>query len=631
MELLNVPTIGAVDSKVLLLDGVTAKSAPITVAGRELIACDSNVSQRESLGLGALATLSSINLSTNFAVGVLPIAKGGTGSNSGLPYGSVKDLTYPSILGRKANTTGNAELLSASDVLNMIGTTHGSILYRGASGWLELAPGTPGYALVTQGPNQNPAWSTVTASVSNGDKGDITVSNSGTTWIIDNDVVTYAKIQNVSATNKVLGRKSLGPGDVEEIDCTTAGRAIIGAADAASQRTILELVSIATTGSASDLGTGTIPDARFPALTGDVTSTAGTVSTTIAANAVTTTKIANDNVTYAKIQNVSATNKVLGRSSLGPGDIQEIDCTAAGRAIIGAADAASQRTVLELVEIATTGSADHLGTGTVPAARFPALTGDITSTAGTVSTTIGANAVTTSKIANDNVTYAKIQNVAASRILGRKANTAGDIEECTLSEVLDLVGSPSQGDILYRNATGWTRLGAGTANYFLKTQGPNANPVWAEVASGSGGKTAVLQFSSPSLALSVGIPVTANKDAYPMRGYALTQKVYTRHKVDFNPTSYELAIVIETEIFTGSAAGEAPNPIGLTLEYSTNDSTWIKVADWDLRDVLGLTTISGALSISGTPTYVLFRLMSYNQNAVAYNLNAFNLVLNVWK
>lgn len=116
-----------------------------------------------------------------------------------------------------------------------------------------------------------------------------------------------------------------------------------------------------------------------------------------------------------------------------------------------------------------------------------------------------------------------------------------------------------------------------------------------------------------------------------MRGYALTQKVYTRHKVDFNPTSYELAIVIETEIFTGSAAGEAPNPIGLTLEYSTNDSTWIKVADWDLRDVLGLTTISGALSISGTPTYVLFRLMSYNQNAVAYNLNAFNLVLNVWK
>jgi hypothetical protein len=35
--------------------------------------------------------------------------------------------------------------------------------------------------------------------ISNGDKGDITVSSSGNLWVIDNDAVTYAKIQNVSA------------------------------------------------------------------------------------------------------------------------------------------------------------------------------------------------------------------------------------------------------------------------------------------------------------------------------------------------------------------------------------------------------------------------------------------------
>jgi hypothetical protein len=54
--------------------------------------------------------------------------------------------------------------------------------------------------------------------VSDGDKGDITVSSSGTVWTIDNDAVTYAKMQNVSAASRLLGRGSAsGAGDPEEI------------------------------------------------------------------------------------------------------------------------------------------------------------------------------------------------------------------------------------------------------------------------------------------------------------------------------------------------------------------------------------------------------------------------------
>ncbi len=71
-------------------------------------------------------------------------------------------------------------------------------------------------------------------------------------------------------------------------------------------------------------------------LLGDVTGTGiGTVTTTIANDAVTTvkiindavttSKILNDNVTYAKIQNVSAASKLLGRGSAGgSGDVEEI-------------------------------------------------------------------------------------------------------------------------------------------------------------------------------------------------------------------------------------------------------------------------------------------------------------------
>ena len=59
--------------------------------------------------------------------------------------------------------------------------------------------------------------------------------------------------------------------------------------------------------------TGTLQAAQFPALTGEVTTSAGSLATTITANAV----------TYAKMQNVSTTKKLLG-SSASTTPVQEI-------------------------------------------------------------------------------------------------------------------------------------------------------------------------------------------------------------------------------------------------------------------------------------------------------------------
>lgn len=60
-----------------------------------------------------------------------------------------------------------------------------------------------------------------TAGLSDGDYGDITISGTGTTFTIDANVVTFAKMQQVS-TDVFLGRDTAGTGNIEAMSVATA-------------------------------------------------------------------------------------------------------------------------------------------------------------------------------------------------------------------------------------------------------------------------------------------------------------------------------------------------------------------------------------------------------------------------
>lgn len=140
-----------------------------------------------------------------------------------------------------------------------------------------------GFAYLTLGTNLSITGTTINATggggLSDADYGDITVSGTGTVMTIDNDVVTYAKMQNVSATDRLLGRDTAGAGDAEEL---TVG------------------------GGLEFTGSGGI---QRSALTGDVTASAGSGATTIANNAVSLAKMAD-----------VATSTVFYRKTAGSGD-----------------------------------------------------------------------------------------------------------------------------------------------------------------------------------------------------------------------------------------------------------------------------------------------------------------------
>lgn len=189
-------------------------------------------------------------------------------------------------------------------------------------------------------------------------------------------------------------------------------------------------------------------------LTGDVTgSGTGSFAATIA----------NDAVTFAKFQNIT-TARLLGRATAGSGDMEEITLgtnlsftgttlNAAGSGgTVTSVSVTTANGVSGVVADPTTTPAITLTLGAITPASVAAVgtvtgsnlsgtnTGDqtITLTGDVTGSGTGSFAAT---IANDAVTFAKIQNITTARLLGRATAGSGDTEEITLGTNLSFTGT----------------------------------------------------------------------------------------------------------------------------------------------------------------------------------------------
>lgn len=66
----------------------------------------------------------------------------------------------PGISSAVTSVAGATGAVTATQILDAIGSTQGYLLYRSASGWTYLAPGSAGQVLISGGAGANPSWAT---------------------------------------------------------------------------------------------------------------------------------------------------------------------------------------------------------------------------------------------------------------------------------------------------------------------------------------------------------------------------------------------------------------------------------------------------------------------------------------
>jgi trimeric autotransporter adhesin len=396
-------------------------------------------------------------------------------ANSAVTNAKMANMANNTVKGNNSGGSAAPSDLTASNVLDMIGTVQGDVLYRNASTWVVLAPGTSGQVLTTGGAAANPSWTTngsgtvtsvtftgdgtllsstpssavtssgtLTATLANASGGTVFGRSAGTTGApsytstpvlgINASVAGTLGLANGSASGTTITLQNLGNTTAYNFNLpTTAGTAGQVLTSQAGGSTSMTWTT-PTTGTVTSVATGS-------GLTGGTITSTGTIS------------VATNGITNALFRQ-SAANTIVGNPTGSTANVTDITLGSTLSFVSGGlqttalsgditTSANSFVTTLATVNsnVGTFTALTVNGKGLVTAATNLALTGDVTGTASgsSLATTIANNAVTTVKINNAAVTYAKIQNESANTLLGNPTGSPAAPSEITLGTDLSFV------------------------------------------------------------------------------------------------------------------------------------------------------------------------------------------------
>ena len=381
----------------------TVTSVTITTAnGVSASVLNQGTSPAFTISLGAI-TPSSVNSVVISGSSTPTLAVTGTSSISGSNTGDNAVNSLYSGLVSNATHTGDATGATALTVVGLrgvtlptLGATAGFLRYTGT--------GTNTWVFDTS------TYLTANQSISFAPTGDVTGSASGATSLTP--ALTLATITQSTGANfvkitldtkgRVSGNTAVAASDLNTTfgsqtaatfyaaPNATAGnpsfRAIVaadiptlnqntsGSAGSVSGTNVITNANLRQSGARSVIGNATNATANVADIS---TATADQVlistATTLVWGTVTTAAITNSAVTYAKIQNVSATNRLLGRSTAGAGVVEEI--TVGGDLSQSGSTFTIANSAVTLAKMANLTANTIIGNNTVSAATPLALTG----------------------------------------------------------------------------------------------------------------------------------------------------------------------------------------------------------------------------------------------------------------
>jgi hypothetical protein len=382
---------------------------------------------------------------TNLYVGVglagtsNPLVDGGTISLAPIgPLGVMANLS--------ATTAGYPTAASISQVLDAsMSSTRGAVIARTATGWTAISPGTSGQYLKTLGSTADPVWDNPAGS------GTVTSISAGA---------------------------GLSMGTLPAVPITGTGTLSLAAIPI---HTLLANMTGSPTAVPSDFTLTQIIDASIGATRGMIlyrgasawsalaAGTAGYVLTTGGAGADPSWAVATSSGTaigaLQMLANATGSSAVPVGTTLTNYLDAVIGSTRGTLIFRGGSGWAALAPGTSGQYLKTQGSGADAIWDTAPG------TGTVTSISAGTGISTSVSPITTSGTVS-------LAAIAGARLLGNVSGVSAQPVAVSMTAMLDAGIGATQGQIIYRSATGWTALAPGTSGYFLATGGASANPSW---------------------------------------------------------------------------------------------------------------------------------------------------------